>query len=141
MFVKLAIRLFILSGLGFLLYASPMEWFSVAISDHIFVESTTSLIALASIVGFIMFIAFTYFVEFIELKHLVYYQKTVSKWINYSYTLLAVFALVMIMIGFEFRKAILISIIFLMITMALDYLKVRIMLTKDMSRSHPKTII
>ena len=139
--MKLFIRLTILSGLVFLLFSSTDQLFNTVIGNSIYTESAMSLVFVASIIGFLLFIIFTYFVEYAELRHLVYYQKALSKWINVSYTAISLFALILTIVSFDFRKAILIAIIYLTITIAYDYLRERIMLTRDMSRSHPKTII
>lgn len=139
--MKLFIRLTVLSGLVFVLFSSTDKLFDMFISNNVYQESVTSLLAVASIIGFLLFIIFTYFVEYAELRHLIYYHKLLSKWITTSYTAISVIALIVTIVGFEFRRAILISIIYLALTIAYDYLRERIMLTKDMSRSHPKTII
>ncbi len=139
--MKLFIRLTILSGLVFLLFSSTDRLSDMIYTNNAFAESTSSLIAVASIVGFFMFIIFTYFVEYAELRHLIYYHKLLSKWINVSYLIVSVSALIMTFVSFDFRRAILIAIIYLTLTIAFDYLRERIMLTRDMSRSHPKTII
>lgn len=139
--MKIFIRLFVLSGLITLLFSSTDKIIEIVYANNAFAESTSSLIAVASIVGFLSFIIFTYFVEYAELRHLIYYHKLLSKWINISYAVLSFVALILTVVSFEFRKAILIAIIHLTITIAYDYLRERIMLTKDMSRSHPKTII
>ncbi len=113
----------------------------MVVGNSIYTESATSLVMVASIIGFLLFIMFSYFVEYAALRHIVYYQKTLSKWMNISYTFLSILALILTIISFDFNRAILISIIHLTVTIAYDYLRERIMLTKDMSRSHPKTII
>lgn len=139
--MKLFIRLVLLSGLFFALFSSTEQIFDMFISNNIYTDAVTGLIAVASIVGFLLFIIFTYLVEFTELRHLVYYHKMLSKWINYTYSFISLIALVAVIIGFDFKRAILISIIHLSLTIAYDYLRERIMLTRDMSRTHPKTII
>ncbi len=139
--MKLFIRLTVISGLVFLLFSSTDQITAVIYANNIFVESTTSLLAVASIVGFILFIIFTYFVEFSELRHLVNYHKSISLWMNISYTFISLSALIITITYFDFRRAIVIAIIYLTITILYDYVRERIMLTKDMSRSHPKTII
>ncbi len=139
--MKLLIRLSILSGLIFLLFSSTDQVFDILYTNNAFAESTASLVYVASITGFLLFILFTYVVEYAELRHLIYYHKHLSKWINVSYVMVSLVALGLTVVSFDFRKSILVAMTYLIITIAYDYLRERIMLTKDMSRSHPKTII
>ena len=139
--MKLFIRLIVLSGLVFVLFSSTDKLFDLFIVDNVYAESVSSLIAVASIIGFLLFIIFTYFVEYAELRHLIYYHKVLSKWITISYTVLSILALIVTIVNFDFRRAVMISIIYLAVTIAYDYLRERIMLIRDMSRTHPKTII
>lgn len=139
--MKTVIKLSLMMGVLTTVLLKWETWLERMLPETTAVINTSLLMSYGAIIGFTVFIIFVIMIQHMSLETLKKQKPKISKTLFYGYALLGA-SLIMLCIAFySFEKAIILAIVFMLITALFDIIKEKALMECQGNTVHPKRIM
>ena len=139
--MKTIIKYSIYIGIVLTLFLNAERWINQIIPTSDFVQNSTLLFQYGGMIGYSLVIVFITMLQSEWFHQIHLYKPKLSLWLKNAYVSISVLFIVIAMIEYTFQSAVLLVLIFMLLTATLDMIRDKIIQDHEGNTLHPKKTI
>lgn len=139
--MKTILKYAFLIGIVLTLYTNGEQWINELIPTSIFLQNSTLLFQYGGMIGYALMIVFITMLQSEGFHQVHLYKPTLSRWLRNIYISIAGTFIVIGMVEYTFQSAVLLILIFMLLTSTLDMIRDKIIQDHEGNTLHPKKTV